>query len=137
MSEPISDRAAMIAQMDPWLDPVRYRYVAILRDNAARLLGEAIATFREDEGISAIVPEAAVEGIAAEDPVLARIVLRVHSALEGVGLTAAVSAALADGGIACNVVAALHHDQLFVPADRADEAMTILQALSQDAGGAG
>ncbi|MFM8747512.1 MAG: hypothetical protein ACKOED_12755 [Aestuariivirga sp.] len=37
---------------------------------------------------------------------------------------------LADAGIACNVVAALRHDHLFVPAGRADEAQAILQALS-------
>ena len=124
----------MIAQMDPWLDPVHYRYVAIERDNAVHLLGEAIATFREDEGVSAIVPEAAVDEQDGDELSLARIVLRVHSSLEGVGLTAAVSSALADREIACNVVAALHHDHLFIPAPRAAEAMTILHALSDNAG---
>jgi hypothetical protein len=45
------------------------------------------------------------------------------------GLAAAVSGALAAAGIACNVVAAVHHDHLFVPQDRAAEAMEILRAL--------
>ena len=46
-----------------------------------------------------------------------RIELRVHSALEAVGLTAAVSGALADAGLTANVVAGAHHDHLLVAAD--------------------
>jgi len=55
----------------------------------------------------------------------------VHSALEGVGLTAAVTSALADMGIACNVVAGFHHDHLFVPWQRREEALDALRRLSQ------
>jgi hypothetical protein len=40
-----------------------------------------------------------------------------------------VASALAEAGIACNMVAALNHDHVFVPADRAEEALTILRAL--------
>ncbi len=46
------------------------------------------------------------------------------------GLTAAVATALAKEGIACNVVAALRHDHLFVPYDRAAEAMEVLKTAS-------
>ena len=57
------------------------------------------------------------------------ITLRVHSDLAAVGLTAAFARALADAGIACNVVAGVHHDHLFVPADRAGDALAALRAL--------
>jgi hypothetical protein len=67
---------------------------------------------------------------AGEGAAFARITLMVHSALEGVGLTAAVAAALAEVGIACNVVAAFHHDHLLVPWDRRDEALVLLQRLA-------
>ncbi|MDT7624031.1 MAG: uncharacterized protein QOF99_4932, partial [Pseudonocardiales bacterium] len=43
---------------------------------------------------------------------------------------AAVSAQLATGGISCNVVAGYHHDHLFVPADRAADALALLTALA-------
>jgi hypothetical protein len=46
---------------------------------------------------------------------MACLTLRVHSALDGVGLTAAVASALAEIGIPCNMVAAFHHDHAFVP----------------------
>ena len=64
------------------------------------------------------------------------IVLRVNSALEGVGLTAAVSSALAEAGIACNVVAAARHDHVFVPEDRAEVALALLTKLQASAAAA-
>ncbi|MCR2834686.1 ACT domain-containing protein [Parerythrobacter lacustris] len=133
MGGPVSGREAMIAAMDPQLDPRRWRFVLVSPDTAPQLLGAAIATFREDEGVGAIVPSPVADEAGQAGPDFRRIVLQVHSDLEGVGLTAAVATALADAGIACNVVAALHHDYLFVPAARAEEALALLEALSADA----
>ena len=56
--------------------------------------------------MTAIVPSELADELKTEGPDFARITLMVHSDLEGVGLTAAVSGALADAGIACNMVAA-------------------------------
>ncbi len=92
----------------------------------------AEATVREDEGLTAVLrrEEADRRGIA-YDYVAAWITLRVHSALDAVGLTAAISTALADAGLSCNVIAGYHHDHLLVPADRAAEAITVLSDLSR------
>ena len=57
-----------------------------------------------------------------------------HSALEAVGLTAAVSRALADEGISCNVIAGLRHDHLLVPAADGDAALASLRRLVAAAG---
>lgn len=59
------------------------------------------------------------------------VTLRIHSALEAVGLTAAVSRELADAGLSCNVVAAFHHDHLFVPYEDADRAVAVLGGLAR------
>jgi hypothetical protein len=56
--------------------------------------------------------------------------LEVHSALEAVGLTAAISNVLKDAGISCNVVAGYTHDHLFVPVDRAQDALAALRTLA-------
>ena len=77
---------------------------------------------REDEGLTAIR--------AHPDGGWARISLEVHSSLSAVGLSAALSSALADAGISANIVAALRHDHLFVPWDRREEAMHCLQSLA-------
>ena len=70
------------------------------------------------------------------DMAMARITLSVHSALDGVGLTAAVAAALAEAGIPCNMVAAFHHDHAFVPLADAPRALAILKELAEAEGAA-
>lgn len=119
--QPVSELSAMLAGMAPALNPDPWRFVLVVGNAPA----DAFALIREDEGVTAIV---AGPG---EGTTFARITLMVHSALEAVGLTAAVSGALAEAGIACNMVAGYHHDHLFVPWDRRDEALAVLQRLAQ------
>ena len=130
MPGPVRDREAMIAGMAPRLDEQTWRFVLVSPDTAPQLLGAAIGTFREDEGVTAIVPSGVADETGIEGPDLARITLMVHSDLEGVGLTAAVAGTLADAGIACNMVAAFHHDHAFVPAQHGERALIALQDLS-------
>lgn len=59
------------------------------------------------------------------------------SDLAAIGLTAAFARALGDAGISCNVVAAAHHDHMFVPVERADAAIAALRALQRDGGDGG
>jgi hypothetical protein len=90
-----------------------------------------LATVKEQEGMSVVLRQEEADrlGIPYEF-VAAWITLRVESALEAVGLTAAVSTSLAAAGISCNVIAGFHHDHLLVPADEADRALATLRALS-------
>lgn len=122
----------MIAQMAPRLTPGRFVFVTGAPE---ALSASALATYREDEGMSLILPleVAATAGLDTTLPMRC-ITLQVHSALDGVGLTAAVADALAGAAIPCNVVAAYHHDHIFVPEDRTDDAMACLTALSEAAG---
>ena len=68
---------------------------------------------------------------------MSRITLEVFSALDGVGLTAAVATALADAGIPCNMLAAYHHDHVFVPKHLEEDAVRILRTLQDKAAGTG
>jgi hypothetical protein len=119
--EPVSDLAGMLAGMAPALDPRRWQFSLV----DGELPADAFALIREEEGTTAIVPDDGGD--------FARVTLMVHSALDGVGLTAAVAGALGQRGIACNVVAGFHHDHLFVPWQRADEALEILRRLAASA----
>jgi hypothetical protein len=111
--------------MAPMLLPGRFAFRTMAE---ADVPPDARATFREAEGVSVIV--AAGEGDA---PVMRQITLAVHSALDGVGLTAAVASALAEKGIACNMVAAHHHDHVFVPEADAERALAVLERLAATA----
>ena len=61
-----------------------------------------------------------------------RILLTVHTDLELVGFIARIATDLASHGIACNVMAGYHHDHLFVPEQRAADAMDVLGRLAAD-----
>ena len=62
-----------------------------------------------------------------------QITLMVFSSVSGVGLTAAVAKALSKERIPANVVAATHHDHIFVPSKHADNAIKTLRALQEKA----
>lgn len=136
MSEPVKETRAMIAAMAAELQPGLFLFCST--DDpvlAAHCLRPAIAMMAEAEGLSFILPvgEARVLGFDDRMP-MRQITLTVHSALDGVGLAAAVARALADRGIACNMVAGFHHDHVFVPEDRAGDAVEALGELQQDSG---
>lgn len=129
-----SDLRVLLSDLRPELHMGRYVYVTVpdgvVPDGAA-----PVVTVREAEGLTLVLPEA--EATAAGLPfsyAAGWITLRVHSALEAVGLTAAVALALTDAGISCNVVAGFHHDHLFVPFGRAAEAVAVLEALAAESG---
>ena len=121
----------MIAGMTPVMRPEIFVFTTTNDpDLVASLYSEAISIFQEDEGVSMLIPvEAAKESKLPVDSPMRCITLNVFSSLEGVGLTAAVSAALSDNGIACNMVAAFHHDHVFVPSGMVDQALEVLMSL--------
>ena len=94
---------------------------------------EAICTFREEEGLTVLLPAADADRLRLPySYVAAWITLTVNSDLDAVGFLAAITRRLADADISCNVVSAIHHDHLFVPFDKGSEAVRILRALQSD-----
>ncbi len=95
------------------------------------VLKNVVCFFRENEGITLIMKkEHADEAQLTYTFPAAWITLTVHTSLNTVGLTAAFSKALAEKGISSNVVAGYYHDHIFVPIDKAQEAMMVLNRLS-------
>lgn len=126
----------MLAGLSPVLIDTTYFFVSFPGGQVPGIAADtAIGSFREAEGVSLIVPcETALALGCADGQPMRHIRLEVHSSLEGIGLTAAVAGRLAEHGIACNVVAAFHHDHLFVPAGQAEEALDLLLGLQSEAG---
>ncbi|WP_175409253.1 ACT domain-containing protein [Streptomyces sp. TRM64462] len=123
------DLRKLLSGMRPELNPGRYVFTAV--EGGVPSGVTPVVTVAEQEGLTVVarLEEADAAGLA-YDYVAGWITLRVHSALEAVGLTAAVARELADAGLSCNVVAGFHHDHLFVPYEHAEQAVAVLQALA-------
>jgi len=90
-----------------------------------------IATFLESEGMTVVVSKMNAEKHKLSyDTIFHKITLEVHSSLEAVGLTAAISTALASRNISANVIAGYYHDHIFIPKDKADLALETLEGLT-------
>lgn len=120
-----TDLARLLAGLAPALAPQPRAIRTQAHD--APVPADALLLFREDEGSTVIVPASDVGDNATP---WAQITLRIHSSLDAVGMMAAISAALTEAGIPCNVVSAYYHDHLFVPWARRDDAMAALHALA-------
>lgn len=92
---------------------------------------DPLATFCEGEGLTLVLEKGVAEReeIAFEG-IYKQITLTVHSSLDAVGLTAAVSTKLAQHDISANVIAAYYHDHIFVQKEKADLALRALQEIS-------
>lgn len=92
---------------------------------------DPVAFVKEDEGLTLILPVCVAQREKFKfEGSFRQITFLVHSSLEAVGLSAAVSAKLASSGIPANIVAGYHHDHIFVPRDKAEEALKLLRELS-------
>lgn len=124
-----TDLMTLLKELNPELNPGEYVYCTV------NSLGDAVEinalfAFQEKEGVTVILPKTrADENMLLYHVVCGWITLNVESSLEAVGLTAAVAKALTEAGISCNVVAAYHHDHIFVPFKDAERAMEVLQSL--------
>ena len=130
-----SDLLTLIAQMSPSLDDQIWAFVSVDDVSSEYLAEHALATFREIEGTTLIVPWERAEEFDVSSEPMARITLNIHSSLEAVGLTAAVSQALASEAISANVVAGFYHDHIFVPQTAGERAVACLTLLSAAAEG--
>ena len=82
--------------------------------------------FQEEEGLTVITK---ANEDTPDDNRWAWLELSVFSDLQAVGFLARVAAALSDAGIPCNAVAAYHHDHIFVPISRAEDAISAIESL--------
>ncbi len=121
-----TDLAGMLAKLAVERRPGVFTYIAVQVPTPG-LLAAAQAVVKEGELTTIVLPVEAAQR--AGQPVVVRLAwltLTVHSSLEAIGLTAAVSARLTEKGIACNVLAGYHHDHLLVPLERVDDAVGAL-----------
>ena len=90
-----------------------------------------LTSFIEAEGMTLVLTKENADKSGLEyDGVFKCITLTVHSSLEAVGLTAAVTAKLSENQIGANIIAAYFHDHVFVPARYVEKALALLSEFS-------
>ena len=127
------DLGALLRGMKPELQPGVFVFCTLPPGENLTAIAPVLK-FRDAEGLTLVVEQDEAEraGLVSQFP-SRQITLTVHSALDAVGFLAAVATCLARAGISANPVSAFYHDHLFVPCDRADEAVKLLWDLAQTA----
>jgi uncharacterized protein len=126
------DLQALLTGMKPEMQPGIFVFCTVLEETEIPAPSRPLLTFREREGTTLIVRQEEAERLGLAYQFVSRLItLTVHSSLEAVGFLAAITARLAEAGISVNAVSAFYHDHLFVPHDRADEALARLQEMTR------
>ncbi|MBL8577156.1 MAG: ACT domain-containing protein [Mesorhizobium sp.] len=123
----------LLGSMSPELLPDVFVFVTLPQEAAIPDGVAPLMTFREREGLTLIVRESEARAFELPFAFPSRMItLNVHSSLEAVGFLAVITTRLAAAGMGVNPISAYFHDHLFVPSERADEAMQLLLRLVDD-----
>jgi hypothetical protein len=121
----------LLKSMQPELLAPEFVFCTVSGTLADYVTLNPVATFIEAEGLTLVLEKTVAQNAQLSfDGAFRQITLTVHSSLEAVGLTAAISAKLTAKGISANVIAAYYHDHIFVPAAKADLALSALQEFN-------
>lgn len=129
--------STLLSTMQPTLDPTTYVFV----NTTEPLTSLALSTLQpqlivqEAEGTTIVTTEALATSHGYKEVIFPckKISLTVHSSLEAIGLIATITNRLKDHQISTNVVSGVFHDHIYVPADRAKDAMRVLEEISAEA----
>lgn len=131
----VKDLRQLLTTMQPTLLEGSWAFVSIPHGKPVPPGLTPLSTCREPEGLSLLLSEADLAKSGLSHAFFCRgISLHVNSSLYAVGFLSAVSEVLARASMSINIVSAYHRDYIFVPAARADEAVTLLKKLATDSG---
>ncbi len=127
------DLNVLLRTMEPVLHSSTFVFHSSALSFADALAYDPILLFKENEGTALILKKEKADDEGLNYHYVSRMItLNVHSSLEAVGFLAAITAHLAKAGISVNPVSAHFHDHLFVPEERANDAMHILNNIKQE-----
>jgi hypothetical protein len=128
---PETNLEKLIKTMQPVLQDGLFVFHASKKNFKELLAFEPVQLFMETEGTAAILKKEIADENGLEYAFISRMItLNVYSSLEAVGFLAAITKELAHEGISVNAVSAYYHDHLFVPAEKAEQALKILESMT-------
>jgi hypothetical protein len=126
------DLGTLSRGMKPEMQDGIFVFCSIPEDRKITTAIQPVLMFREREGTTLVLRREEAESAGLPYQFASRLItLTVHSSLDAVGFLAAITARLAAAGISVNAVSAFYHDHLFVPDDRAEEALGLLQDMTR------
>ncbi|MFC6440675.1 ACT domain-containing protein [Bowmanella sp. JS7-9] len=125
--------ARLLANLTPELDSTEYVYCCVKQRPDGITDEDCLAYIHEREGLTLVLTRQKADALQLswQGPFHC-VCLTIHSSLEAVGLTAAVSGALAQNGVSANMLAGYYHDHILIPCAQAEQAMQVLQGLTKD-----
>lgn len=125
-----TDLNRLLANMQPELVEGEFVFCSVSPEAYDRLGVHLLGWFLEEEGISLIVERSIGDDEGLDYAFVSRMItLNIHSSLDAVGFIAAITSKLAGAGISVNTISGFYHDHLFVPTDKANSAMKLLDEL--------
>ena len=121
----------LLQSMQPVLKEGIFVFANVPIDKEQQAKDCCIQYFQEEEGMASILRKEDAVRLGIEAIYESRMIsLMVHSSLDAVGFLSAITTNLSSAGISVNPVSAFYHDHLFIPANKADLAMTLLSEFS-------
>ncbi len=121
-----SNLEKLLSAMKPVLLPGVYVFATVPSELETKDLAPRMV-FEEAEGKTLILLQETAKKHELKHEFPSRMItLNIHSSLDAVGFIAAITTELAALKMGVNPVSAFYHDHLFVPADRADQALAAL-----------
>jgi uncharacterized protein len=125
-----TDLQKLLASLEPELQSGEFVFTTVSPADFKKLEIGLWGWFREPEGITLILEKSAASAAGLDYDFPSRLItLKVHSSLEAVGFLAIITENLAAVGISVNAISAYYHDHLFVPVEKAAQAMEILHHM--------
>lgn len=130
----IKDLKQLLVSIEPVLAKEEYIFCSFQNISVEEIVSlNPVCTFHEKEGITLIITtQKAISNNIDFESVYKLISLNIHSSLDAVGLTAAISTKLASKNISANIVAAYYHDHIFVQKEKSEEAMNTILELQKE-----
>ena len=129
---PETNLQKLLTSMEPELQAGEFVFATVSPAEFEDLQIESWGWFRESEGITLILEKQAAAAAGLETAFPSHMItLTVHSSLDAVGFLAVITEKLAAAGISVNAISAFYHDHLFVPLEKAGQAMDILRRMME------
>jgi uncharacterized protein len=128
------DLDVLLASLETLLDPETFVFLTLPFSKTVPPTLELQMSFREAEGLTAIVTQASAVSHGLEYIFPCRMItLNIHSSLEAIGFIAVIASRLKENLMGVNPVSGFFHDHLFVPEGREEEALDVLREIAADA----